>query len=108
MFAIALAMVMSTSSASAYTENILAGGDLTIGSRGEGVIVLQSLLSELGYLSIPLTTPMGYFGTATKSGLARYQASINVSPTGGYFGPISKIAMHQNFASHGWLSLIGW
>jgi len=88
--------------------NITAGENLTVGSTGPGVVVLQGLLSEMGYMSIPVTTPFGYFGPATKTALAKYQASQNVSPAVGYFGPASKIAMHQHFSSHNWLTLLGW
>lgn len=88
--------------------NILVGSNLTIGSAGQDVVVLQALLSELGYLNVPFSIPLGYYGTMTQSAVSRYQASLGVTPTAGYFGPATKIAMHANFGAHGWLSMLGW
>lgn len=92
----------------AVYPDVLVGQDLTVGSTGDGVVVLQSLLSELGYLSVPQRIPLGYYGSMTKNALANYQMALNVSPTGGYFGQETKLAMHSHFASRGWLSLLGW
>lgn len=94
--------------AHAESPNILTGQDLTIGSTGQGVVVLQGLLQELGYMTIPAGIPLGYFGPATRDGLARYQASQSVAPAGGYFGSLSKVAMHQQFLPKGWLTLLKW
>jgi len=65
-------------------------------------------MSELGYLNVPSNIPLGYYGAMTRDAVARYQAALGVSPTAGYFGPASKIAMHSQFSSHGWLALLGW
>lgn len=109
---VALSLVMalfgSVPSASAYEQNIVVGQDLTIGSSGQGVVVLQGLLSEMGYLNVPIGIPQGYFGTMTQAAVGRYQAARGVTPTAGYFGPASKVAMHQDFAMRSWLSLLGW
>jgi len=105
---IAMAMTLSATLAHAESPNILVGSDLTVGSSGQDVVVLQGLLSELGYLSIPAGISQGYYGALTQSALGRYQASLNVSPSAGYFGPVTKVAMHQAFAPRGWLSLLGW
>ena len=104
----ALALLVSVPSASAYTQNITVGENLTVGSTGSGVVVLQGLMTELGFLNVPANIPLGYFGEMTKDAVARYQASQGVTPTAGYFGPISKNAMHQQFALHGWNNLLGW
>jgi hypothetical protein len=88
--------------------NILVDRNLMIGSNGANVVVLQGLLSELGYLNIPINVSMGFFGTLTQSALGRYQSSRNVSPSVGYFGPMTKMAMHEQFASRGWLAGLGW
>jgi peptidoglycan hydrolase-like protein with peptidoglycan-binding domain len=101
-------MFVSVPQASAYEQNILVGQDLTIGSTGQSVVVLQGLLSELGYLNIPLGVPQGYFGAMTRDAVSKYQAARSVTPTAGYFGPITKVAMHQEFAAHNWLALLGW
>lgn len=108
--AFVMALLVSVPSASAYPidQNITVGQDMTVGSTGSGVVVLQGLLSEMGYLNVPTGVPLGYFGALTQGAVGRYQAAQNVSPTAGYFGPLSKIAMHSQFASHNWLNLLGW
>ncbi|MBI5134390.1 MAG: peptidoglycan-binding protein [Candidatus Taylorbacteria bacterium] len=106
--ALFLALIFIAAPAAHADTNILAGNDLTVGATGQGVVVLQGLLSEMGYLNIPSSVPMGYFGSLTKSALARYQTSESVSPAVGYFGPVTKIRMHQQFASHNWLTMMGW
>ncbi len=106
---IALMMIVSVPHAYAMeSPDILIGGDLTVGSTGQGVVVLQGLLSEMGFLNVPIGVPFGYFGSRTKNALAQYQASQIISPAVGYFGPVTKVTMHQQFASHGWLNLLGW
>ncbi len=108
---LALAVVMLVAAPQAKAAeypNILVDSNMTIGSTGQGVVVLQGLLSEMGYLNVPTNIPFGYYGSMTKNAVAKYQASLNVTPAVGYFGPISKVAMHSDFASHGWLRLLGW
>lgn len=107
-FIFALAMIVGVPQASAESPNILVGNNLSLGSTGQGVVVLQGLLSELGYLSVPMGVPMGYYGTLTQNAVAKYQLSRAVAPAVGYFGPLSKITMHQHFASAGWLTMLGW
>lgn len=105
---IAMALLVSASKANAESPNILVGQDLTLGTSNQNVVVLQGLLSELGYLNIPAGIPFGYYGSMTKNALASYQASLGVTPAIGYFGPVTKVAMHSNFSSHGYLSILGW
>ncbi|MFA6601841.1 MAG: peptidoglycan-binding domain-containing protein [Candidatus Paceibacterota bacterium] len=105
--AFTLAFVVGVPQARAES-NILVSNNLTVGSTGQNVVVLQGILSELGYMNIPFNIPFGYFGPATRDALARYQASQGVSPAVGYFGSVTKIAMHQQFSSRGWLTLLGW
>lgn len=62
--------------------------DLTIGSRGTDVTALQNWLISKGF-SIPAGAT-GYFGTQTRAAVAAWQASANISPAVGYFGPISR------------------
>lgn len=104
----AVALLVSVPQAQAYEVNILTGSDLTIGSTGQSVVVLQGLLAERGFLNIAYNIPLGYYDTMTKDAVARYQAYRGVSPAVGYFGPLSKISMHQEFQANGWLSLLGW
>jgi len=65
-----------------FTQN------LTIGSRGADVTALQNWLISRGF-SIPAGAT-GYFGTQTRAAVAAWQASANISPAVGYFGPISR------------------
>ncbi|MEN9912882.1 MAG: hypothetical protein RLY66_290 [Candidatus Parcubacteria bacterium] len=110
-FAVAVAVVIiaatSQVQASEY-PNIIVDQNLTVGSTGQGVVVLQGLLSEMGYLNVPAGIPFGYYGSLTKSAVASYQAKLNVTPTVGYYGPLTKVAMHADFVSHNWLTLLGW
>ncbi|MFA6295011.1 MAG: peptidoglycan-binding domain-containing protein [Candidatus Paceibacterota bacterium] len=105
---IAMAILVAAPQARAESPNILVGQDLTIGSTNQNVVVLQGLLSELGYLNVPFGIPFGYYGSLTKNAVARYQASMGVVPAVGYYGPLTKIAMHSDFSSHGWLPVLGW
>jgi N-acetylmuramoyl-L-alanine amidase len=79
--------------------------NLTVGSAGYDVVQLQGILSELGYLDIPINVQLGYFGQMTKRALAQYQASLGV-PATGYFGPMTRQSMTNSFAAKGWLSLL--
>ncbi len=106
--AFALTMLVSVPFAQAESPNILVGPDLALGSTGPSVVVLQGLLSELGYLNVPVHVPLGHFGPMTRDALAKYQVAQNVSPAAGYFGPVTKNAMRAHFASQAWLSLLGW
>ena len=82
-----------------------ANQDLSFGSTGKGVEELQGILSELGYLHVPVTVPFGYFGPLTQRALAEYQADLMVPPTG-YFGQMTRDRMTSSFAAHGWLALL--
>lgn len=64
--------------------------NLTIGSTGQDVIQLQTILESQGFLTIPQGVAKGYFGNATKAALARYQSSVGISPAAGYFGPLTR------------------
>lgn len=65
--------------------------DLWYGMSGNDVKSLQNILIIQGY-SIPAGAT-GYFGTQTRSALATYQATNNISPAVGYFGPITRAFM---------------
>lgn len=71
--------------------------DLTVGSKGEDVRVLQQFLNSQGaHVSFSGPGSIGnetmYFGPATRSALARWQMVNNISPSVGYFGPKSRLA----------------
>jgi peptidoglycan hydrolase-like protein with peptidoglycan-binding domain len=106
--ALAFTVLVLAPKAHAAEYNILANQDMAVGTTGQGVVVLQGLLSEFGYLNVPSGVPFGYYGSLTQSALARYQASLNVTPADGYFGPVTKNAMHTDFAPRGWLNLLNW
>lgn len=65
-----------------FTQN------LTIGMHGSEVSALQQILITNGFLKIP--TPTGYFGTLTRTALGKWQVSMDISPSFGYFGPLSR------------------
>lgn len=62
--------------------------DLTLGSTGADVTALQTWLIARGF-SIPAGAT-GYFGTQTRAALSAYQAANGITPTAGYFGPITR------------------
>jgi peptidoglycan hydrolase-like protein with peptidoglycan-binding domain len=62
--------------------------DLTIGSRGTDVTALQSWLITKGF-SIPAGAT-GYFSVQTRAAVAAFQAANGITPTAGYFGPITR------------------
>lgn len=64
--------------------------DLTIGSRGDQVEILQKYLEDEGYLVMPVGVAYGYFGNLTKAAVAKWQADNGVAPAYGYFGPKSR------------------
>ena len=66
--------------------------DLMFGSRGDGVVTLQTFLESKGLLVIPAGVAKGYFGPLTQSALMKYQASVDV-PATGYYGPITRGVM---------------
>ncbi len=88
-FAVVAFALTAVSANAAFTR------DLTLGSTGADVIELQTWLEMKGMLMIPAGVSKGYFGALTQSALARYQASVGISPAVGYFGPITraKVAM---------------
>ena len=106
--AIAVVVPRETDAAVVMQPNILVGSDMTIGSTGPSVVMLQGLLAEQGYLTVPMGVPLGYYGSLTRDAVARYQAARGVSPTAGYFGPRTRSAMEKHFESHGWLDVLGW
>lgn len=109
-FVFAFALVVAatgvhTASASASSV-ILNGPDMTVGSTGSSVSELQGILSELGYLQVPVGIPFGYFGSLTQSAVARYQAANGVTPTAGYYGPVTRASVLQMFTARGWMQLL--
>jgi len=69
--------------------------DLTLGSTGNDVMALQQFLNSKGFTVA--TSGAGspgnettYFGSRTQAALGKYQASVGITPTAGYFGPKTR------------------
>lgn len=62
--------------------------DLTIGSTGTNVMLLQSMLITQGYLAI--SAPTGTFGPLTQTALINYQKAHGITPATGYYGPTTR------------------
>jgi len=77
----------------AYTRN------LTIGSQGADVTALQDYLTGTGHFTFSGGST-GYFGPITQSAVSAWQAANGVSPTAGYFGPLS-MAMYNSVCTPG-------
>lgn len=74
--------------ASAYNFAV----DMTIGSTGQDVIELQTILIAEGYLKI--AAPTGYFGPLTAAAVKLYQAAKGI-PATGYVGPLTRAALNE-------------
>ncbi|MDO8522856.1 MAG: sortase [bacterium] len=79
----------SSAAGFAFTQN------LTIGSRGNDVSVLQQFLITGGFLKI--VAPTGYFGPLTKTALGKWQVSAGIYPPAGFFGPLSRAKINTVF-----------
>ncbi len=64
---------------------------LQIGSENNDVSILQSMLSQAGYLFV---TPNGYFGPSTKAAVKRFQNDNGV-PATGIVGPSTRNALNE-------------
>jgi peptidoglycan hydrolase-like protein with peptidoglycan-binding domain len=68
--------------------------DLTIGDNGNNVGILQQFLISQNAGSaaraLEQVGATGYFGVLTQEALAEFQASAGISPTQGFFGPITR------------------
>lgn len=71
--------------------------DLKKGMQGDDVMELQKILirKNAGPASSALAKigPTGYFGEYTRIALAELQKSLGISPTAGYFGPMTRKAL---------------
>lgn len=69
--------------------------NLTVGSSGADVKTLQQFLNAAGF-KIAGSGPgspgdeTNLFGSLTKTALAKWQASVGISPASGYFGPLTR------------------
>lgn len=71
--------------------------DLTVGMRGDDVVVLQTALidANLGPAAEALAAAgaTGYFGPVTQAALAEYQRVKGITPAAGYYGPLTRARM---------------
>ncbi|MCX6713592.1 MAG: peptidoglycan-binding protein [Candidatus Vogelbacteria bacterium] len=74
----------ATTVAGAYAADITK--DLTVGSKGDEVVALQSMLEDGAYLEMPAGVDKGTFGPLTKKAVIAWQKDNDVSPAAGYFG----------------------
>lgn len=86
-----IASAESTPSPSPLTD-LTFTRNLTVGVRGDDVSALQQFLITSGFLNIPAST--GYFGALTRTALGKWQASMDISPSVGFFGPISRAKLY--------------
>lgn len=68
--------------------------DLTLGAQGADVILLQGALIKANEgpaaKALAGAGATGYFGGMTQAALAEYQAGNGISPSAGYFGPLTR------------------
>jgi len=83
----------STTSTSCYTFT----RNETVGMTGSEVMQIQKFLNAHGY-TVAVTgagsagNETSYFGGATKAAVVKFQAAQSVSPTSGYWGPLTRAA----------------
>ncbi|PCI30548.1 hypothetical protein COB52_01455 [Candidatus Kaiserbacteria bacterium] len=71
---------------------------LDIGAKGNDVMELQKFLNSNGF-SVTASgagsqgNETTYFGSATRTALAKYQEAKGISPAVGYFGPLTRASM---------------
>ncbi len=98
------ASLAQTSSTAPETSTAVSGGafvrNLTLGSEGEDVRVLQKFLNSRGFTIS--TTGAGssgnestYFGDLTREALARFQLQQGIEPAVGFFGTITQALVNK-------------
>lgn len=97
-----------TNATGTNAEGTLMSGQFTrnlkIGDTGNDVLALQQLLNANGF-PLAMSGPGSpgnettYFGTLTRAALARWQASEGITPSAGYFGPVSRQAINTMTSS---------
>lgn len=71
---------------------------MTIGARGSEVSRLQQFLMEEGHYNYAGGVT-GYFGNVTKNAVSAYQVTNSVSPTVGFFGPLTAGSVNGKIAA---------
>lgn len=83
-----LAQIAALQAGTSTAASVTFTRDLTNGSSGSDVTALQNWLIAKGFTIGAGAT--GYFGPQTTAALARYQASVGITPAAGYFGAITR------------------
>jgi hypothetical protein len=76
-----------------FTNN-MTFGSTDVSASGQ-VSILQNFLISKGLLTMPVGVSTGFFGNLTKTALGSFQASVNISPAAGYFGPITRAYLNS-------------
>ncbi len=74
--------------------------NLTLGSRGDEVVTLQTELVAEGHLVMPAGVALGYFGQLTMNAVIRWQKANGITPALGYFGPKSRAVFNALISSN--------
>lgn len=75
--------------------------NLTVGSTGSDVKCLQALLNQSADTQVASSgagspgNETTYFGSLTQAAVANYQAKHGITPTAGYFGPLTRSSMNS-------------
>jgi peptidoglycan hydrolase-like protein with peptidoglycan-binding domain len=72
------------------TKGYLFHKNLSSGMVGGDVVAMQTFLEAKGYLTMAPGNPKGEFDEGTRQALAYYQASVGITPSDGYFGPVTR------------------
>jgi peptidoglycan hydrolase-like protein with peptidoglycan-binding domain len=91
--------IQSTSSqVSSSYQGYIFSNNLTLNDKGTDVLMLQSFLEAKGFFA-KSSYLKGTFDVNTKKALAKYQASVGISPAEGDFGPITRKTLNANISS---------
>ena len=74
--------------------------NLTVGSTGNEVMQLQKFLNGKGFTVAAsgagsVGNETAYFGSLTQAAVAKFQAANGITPTAGYFGPITRTKVNS-------------
>ena len=95
---IILAFVFMALAPIAHADGVYFSSDLSLGSSGGDVTMLQSFLLNNGFDIPAISTgasAKGYFGQQTKNAVMKYQVSVGVANTG-YVGPLTRAKLNGN------------
>ena len=79
--------------------------NLTVGSKGNDVKCLQTILNRSADTQVAATgvgsygNETTYFGALTKAAVAKYQAKNSISPAVGFVGPITRAKLNLGMSS---------